>query len=75
MNKKLEQTIEDAAEILAEFSKDLANKWRNEPFARVAIAQSFAAGFTKSETEDPPAVALAVFHVATLDKKFRALQS
>ena len=74
MKTELEKTIEDAAQLIAEFDSKLANKWRAEPFSRMAIASAFANGFgPKAETDDPAPAALAVFHVATLDKEARRL--
>ena len=62
--------IKEASEIIAEYNKELATKFVNEPFNRVNIARSFSRGFVKNPEDDAPSFCYTILKVALLDSKY-----
>ena len=69
MNNEL---INDAANVLAQFSVELAEAFRSQPFRRVDLARAFARGFVRDSGEDIHPTAEVILRVALLDREMRA---
>lgn len=67
----MQQTINEAAELIAQHDPALAAIWKAQPFNRVSMAYAFAAGFTKSESDDIHPDADLIIRVALLDQRMR----
>jgi hypothetical protein len=64
-------TINQAADLIAQFDRSAANVFRNRPFHRVTLATAFRAGFLK-HSEHTLKVCDIVDRVAALDVRMRA---
>jgi hypothetical protein len=69
----LSAIIENAAQIIGEYNPQLANCFRTQPFRRVILAESFAAGFKKNEYGDAPEICHLILRAAYADRASRAV--
>jgi hypothetical protein len=67
----MESTINEVAEILATYSKGLAEAWLTKPFNRVNLACAFSRGLVDSDDADPTPLGSLVIRVAMLDQRMR----
>lgn len=67
----MQDTINEAAELIAQYDPALANLWKSQPFNRVSMAYAFASGFAKDESDDIHPTAELVLRVALLDREMR----
>jgi hypothetical protein len=63
--------LRDAADLLRDFSPELADSFLARPFARVDLAFAFAAGFAKNDSDDVHPTASLVLRVALADRDHR----
>ena len=66
----MEKLINEAAELMAEFDRNAANVFRNQPFNRASIAKAFRGGFSKHSAKSL-ATCDVLDKVAQLDKNVR----
>jgi hypothetical protein len=67
----MQETINQAADLIAQVNPQLAKAWKAQPFNRLNIAYAFAAGFAKSDEDDINEIASLVIRVALLDREMR----
>lgn len=67
----MQETINQAAALIAQFNPKLAKAFKSQPFNRVNMAYAFASGFAKSADDDINETASLVIRVAILDREMR----
>jgi hypothetical protein len=70
-DKTMQSTINEVAEILATYSKELAAAWLTQPRRRVDLACAFSRGLVDSPEDDPKPIGSLVIRVAMLDQRMR----
>jgi hypothetical protein len=70
----IQETINEAADMMAAFDKGAANIFRNQPFHRAMIVESFRKGFLTHSANSLAACDL-LDKVVSLDIKFRQLEA
>ena len=68
---KMNDLVEQTAQLLEGFSQELASAWRTQPFRRVDLAHAFAAGFVNDPSEDVHPTAMVVLEAAYRDRETR----
>lgn len=74
MSNSIQTAVNEAANIMSQFSPEIAEMFRTQPFNRVDIAVAFAAGFVKNDSDDPNPTAMIVMKVAFMDRESRRIQ-